>query len=108
MKSPQLLRRIAHKFEAYRWWGSPQALSALPIAEVLNDLYRIDDPAIRNEAVKLFEQALACSKVMQMDPTNFAPVVTAAFKRLVDFLHAKGGDGPTDDTLGSGPRERIA
>lgn len=108
MKTPQLLRRIAHKFEAYRWWGSPQALSALPIAEVLNDLYRIDDPTIRNEAVKLFEQALACSKVMQMDPANFAPVVTAAFKRLVDYLYAKGGDDSDDDAFDANTRQRMA
>ena len=92
-------------------WRAPQKTPTWfkPDFKIVNGNLRVPTtPGMGLEIDPGYLQAATVVAKVSPAVTNFAPVVTAAFKRLVDYLRAKGGVDPAEESLGSGPRQRLA
>lgn len=82
-------RSLIERFEVFRGCGSPQVWQAFPLAEMLRELEQIEDRPTRLQATQLLQRAVACGKVMQLEPENYATAVNNAFEAFMAFLWSR-------------------
>jgi hypothetical protein len=96
-----IYRKVIARLRASRWISVGDALSALPVQKVRQDLEKIADPKTRERAMQLFDHLVGCSTVMKLDPAHYAEAVGAAVDMLVGFLSAHVRD--EEESPGSEP-----
>jgi hypothetical protein len=81
-----IYRKVIARLRVSRWISAGDALYAIPMQKVRQDLEKITDPQTRERAMQLFDHLVGCSTVMKLDPAHYAEAVGAAVDMLVRFL----------------------
>jgi hypothetical protein len=83
-----IYRKVIARLRPSAWISAGDALYAIPMQKVRQDLEKIPDPQTRERAMQLFDHLVGCSTVMKLDPAHYAEAVGAAVDMLVRFLSA--------------------